>query len=68
MEQSKIIDTLETYQITTYILSKYRTHIKSHDYLQHDLSRNLKNKSNYSQMINMFMIRGVLNSILDLNI
>ena len=40
----------------------------SHDYLQHDFSRDLKNKSNYSQMINMFMIRGVLNSIMDLNI
>ena len=40
----------------------------SHDYLQHDFSRDLKNKSNYSQMINVLMIRGVLNSILDLNI
>ena len=40
----------------------------SHDYLQHDFSRDLKNKSNYSQMINMFMIRGVLNIIMDLNI
>ena len=40
----------------------------SHDYLQHDLSRDLKSKSNYSQMINMIMIRGVLNSILDRNI
>ena len=40
----------------------------SHAYLQQDFSRDLKNKSNYSQMINMFMIRGVLNSIIDLNI
>ena len=40
----------------------------SHDYLQQDFSRDLKNKSNYSQMIKMFMIRGVLNSIMDLNI
>ena len=40
----------------------------SHDYLQHDFSRDFKNKSNYSQMINMFMIRGVLNRIMDLNI
>ena len=40
----------------------------SHDYFKHDLSRDLKNESNYSQMINMFMIRGVLNSIIDLNI
>ena len=44
-------------------------HISSpHDYLQHDFSRDLKKKSNYSQMIDMLMIRGVLNSILDLNI
>jgi len=54
--------------ITTYILSKYRTHIKFTYYLQHDFSRNLKNKNNYSQMIIMLKIRGVLNSILDLNI
>ena len=40
----------------------------SHDYLQHDFSHDLKNKGNYSQMINMLMIRGVLNSILDLDI
>ena len=40
----------------------------SHDYLQHDFSRDLKNKSNYSQIIIMLMIRGVLNSIMDLNI
>ena len=40
----------------------------SHDYLQHDFSRDLKKKSNYSQMIIMLKIRGVLNSILDLNI
>src|SRR3954469_19169791 len=40
----------------------------SHDYLQHDFSRDLKKKSNYSQMINMLMIIGILNSILDLNI
>ena len=40
----------------------------SHDYLQHDFSHDLKNKSNYSQMINMLMIRGVLNIILDMNI
>ena len=40
----------------------------SHDYLQHGFSRDLKNESNYSQMINMFKIRGVLNSIMDLNI
>ena len=40
----------------------------SDDYLQHDLSHDLKNKSNYSQMIFMLEIRGVLNSIMDLNI
>ena len=40
----------------------------SHDYLQHDFSRDLKNKSNYSQMITMLKIRGVLNSIMDMNI
>ena len=40
----------------------------SHDYLQHDFSRDLKNKTDYSQIIIMLMIRGVLNSILDLNI
>ena len=39
----------------------------SHDYLQHDFFRDLKNESDYSQMINMFKIRGVLNSIIDLN-
>src|SRR3954469_16864127 len=40
----------------------------SHDYLQHDFSYDLKNISNYSQMIIMLKIRGVLTSILDLNI
>ena len=40
----------------------------SHDYLQHDFSRDLKNEINYSQMINMLNTRGVLNSIMDLNI
>ena len=40
----------------------------SHDYLQHDFSRGLKNKGNYSQIIFMLKIRGVLNSIMDLNI
>ena len=40
----------------------------SHDYLQHDFSGALKNKSNYSQMIFVLKIRGVLNSIMDLNI
>ena len=40
----------------------------SHDYLQHDFSRDLKNESNYSQMINMFIIRGVIICIKDLNI
>ena len=40
----------------------------SHDYLEHDFSRDLKNKSNYSQSINMFIIRGVLICIKDLNI
>mgnify|MGYP005825186927 CR=1 FL=1 len=39
-----------------------------HDYLQQDLSRDLKNKINYSLMIIMLKIRGVLNSIVDLNI
>ena len=44
-------------------------HISSlHDYLQHDFSRDLKNESDYSQMIKMLKIRGVLNSIMDLNI
>ena len=40
----------------------------SHDYLQHDLSRDLKNKHNYSQSTNMLMIRGVLNRIMYMNI
>ena len=40
----------------------------SHDYLQHDFSYDLKNKSNYSQTIFMLKIIGVLNSIMDLNI
>ena len=40
----------------------------SHDYLQHDFSRGLKNKLNYSQIIFMLNIRGILNSIMDLNI
>ena len=40
----------------------------SHDYLQHDFSRDLKNKGNYSQIIIMLKIVRVLNSILDLNI
>ena len=40
----------------------------SHDYLQHDFSCDLKNKGNYSQIINMLMIIGVLNSNMDLNI
>ena len=38
----------------------------SHDYLHHDFSRDLKNESNYSQMIIMLKIIGVLNSIMDL--
>ena len=40
----------------------------SHDYLQHDFSHDLKNKSNYSQIINMLMTRGVLICIMDLDI
>ena len=40
----------------------------SHDYLQHDFSRGLKNKVNYSQIIFMLKIRGIINSINDLNI
>ena len=40
----------------------------SHDYLQHDFSHDLNNKSNYSQMIIMLKIIGVLDSIMDLNI
>ena len=40
----------------------------SHDQLQHGFSHDLKNKSNYSQMIIMLKIRGVLNSTMDLNI
>ena len=40
----------------------------SHDYSQHDFSRDLKNKGNYSQIIIMLKIRGVLDSIMDLNI
>ena len=51
-------------------ITKHRsTHISSsHDYLQHDFSRDLKNISNYSQVIIMLKIRGVLTSIMDLNI
>ena len=40
----------------------------SQDYSQHDFSRDLKNKGNYSQIIIMLKIRGVMNSIMDLNI
>ena len=40
----------------------------SHDYLQHDFYHDLMNKSNYSQIINMLMTRGVLICIMDLNI
>ena len=40
----------------------------SHDYLQHDFSRGLKNNDNYSQIIFMLKIRRILNSIMDLNI
>ena len=40
----------------------------SHDYLQLDFSRDLKNKSKYSQMIIRLKIIGVLNSIMNLNI
>ena len=40
----------------------------SHDYLQHDFSPDLKNKSDYSKMIIILKIRGVLNRIMDLNI
>ena len=50
-----------TYQNVKHISS-------SHDYLQYDFSGDLKNKSNYSQMIIMLKIRAVLNSIMDLNI
>ena len=41
---------------------------RSHDYLQHEFSRGLKNMGNYSQIIFMCKIRGILNSIMDLNI
>ena len=48
---------------------KNKEHISSsHDYLQQHFFRDLKNKSNYSQMIIILKIRGVLNSIMDLNI
>ena len=40
----------------------------SHDYLQHDLSRDLRNKLNYSQSIFMSILRGVIICIKDLNI
>ena len=40
----------------------------SHDYLWQDFSHVLKNKCNYSQNIFMLNIRGVSNSIMDLNI
>ena len=60
------ITSLEARQHTSYQNIKHIS--SSHDYLQHDFSRDLKNKSNYSQMINMLKIGGVLNSIMDLNI
>ena len=51
---------------------KYHQNIEhrsnSHDYLQHDFSHGLKNKDNYSQIIFMFKIIRMLNSIMDLNI
>ena len=40
----------------------------SHDYLEQDLSHVLRNKSDYSQSIIIFMTREVLNRIKDLNI
>ena len=40
----------------------------SHDYLQHDFSRDLKNNGNYSQVMNMLKIRGLLICIIDMNI
>ena len=40
----------------------------SHDYLQHDFSRGLKNKDNYSEIILMLKIIGILNRIMDMNI
>ena len=42
--------------------------LSSHHYLQHDFSRDLKNESKKSQTIKMLKIRGVLSSIMDLNI
>ena len=51
----------------TYHLNNERTS-SSHDYLQHDFSRVLKNKSNYSHNIVMLKIGGVINIIMDLNI
>ena len=48
---------------------QYIEHISSsHDYLKHDFSRDLKNKINYSHMIIMLKIKGVLICIMDLNI
>ena len=40
----------------------------SHDYLQKDLSHVLRNKRNYSKNMFMFIIRGVLIIIKDMNI
>ena len=48
-------------QISNYQSSEHKSN-------SHDFSHGLKNKSNYSQIINMLMIRGVLKSIMDLNI
>ena len=39
-----------------------------YDYLEQDFSHVLMNKSNYSQIIFTFKIRGVLNMLKDLNI
>ena len=39
-----------------------------HGYLPHGSSHGLKNKGNYSQIVFMVKIKGILNSIMDLNI
>ena len=53
---------------TTYISSKYQTTTKFTRLLIIKLPHVLRNKRNYSQIIFMFIIRGILICIKDLNI
>ena len=70
MVKSHVVDVHMTplREVTTYISSKYRTHTNFTRLLIKDFSHVLRNNSNYSHIINMFKIRGVIMIIKDLNI